>query len=390
MKRSLLALAIACAGCAGGGGSGPLAVTALTTPDGLPRISLGSCVGFTIVGNGVVFAPDATVTLGPMDAVPVRFVDETHLRVGSDETGGTCVWTPIFADPGAWTLTVTSAGASNALDGAIFAEPPVIHDAGAVDHSHVWSDALGNGDGANELERPYDVDLYRVAFSESYHVYDHVDFFSTGTNGTLVPQMEIWDPAEPAADLGRGGESVVFPKGGEMIVAVRDVSGAGGPGARYDLAFTGDELGTGPDADKCDGNVPVIGDRAYHVDYDPLHDDLDPDGNCKDSIYGDPIHAPGNDAVWYVVVPAGQQLRVATYDDHIDNVVYLLPAGAGCQRRPPLCLAAAGHFGGGNTDTLVWRNTTGVDQELLLVHDSAKKMAGHDVGSFLVDVELFP
>src|SRR6185503_20248013 len=108
-------------------------------------------------------------------------------------------------------------------------------DIGAVAKDRVWS--------SGAFEKRWDVDVYRATFSDAYHVYDHVDFLPRGEPG-LVPAMELWNEGFPGGYLGRGGIGLIFPQSGEQLVVVRDASGGGGDGALYDLAFTGEELGT--------------------------------------------------------------------------------------------------------------------------------------------------
>lgn len=354
------------------------------------RASLGRCIGFTVVAaqDGVEFGAGTSVELGPLGRVPATTLDSRHVRVADPETNGACFFTPLFVKTGAWDATVSSAGHTWTIRSAVRMDPAVVVDIGEVDHQHVLVPATGaveGTSGAFVFEHPWDADVYRARFSEAYHVYAHADFFSA--DASVVPEMLFWEPAHPETNVARGGFAVVFPQGGEDYFVVRDRHGAGNPGAHYRLAFTGDELGTTDVGDEC-MNAPPIPARGFHVDYDALHADLDPDGACVDSVYGDPIRAPGKDAVWTVTIPRGQQLRVSTYDDHIDNVTYLLPLGEGCPARPTSCVAAADHFGGGNTNTLIWNNTSAADETFFLVHDSATVMDA-DVGTFMVNVELF-
>lgn len=380
----------------GGGGSGraigPIRLTDLWTPSGEARISAAECLGFTIAANaeGIVFTEDATATLGGL-AVPLAFVDSTHLRAGAEETARDCFFLPVFlASSGELSLTVASAGSSWTIDGAIEVSPVDAFDVGDVAKERVWSRDVVSAPGANVFERKWDVDVYSATFTDAYHVYDDVDFFSLGTAG-LVPEMQIWSDEYPDSYLGRGGVGLVFPQSGTQLVVVRDVQGFGGEGVEYQLGFTGDELGGEDPADRCD-DVPLLTARAIHADYDVLVDDFDPDGSCVDSIYGMPIESPGKDAVWRVRVPAGAELRVSSYDDHLDSVLWIMDPADGCPRRPT-CLAAAGRFGGGNTDTLAWVNESGDERELLLVHDAVREPEleewEDEVGSFLVDVEIF-
>lgn len=376
------------------GVAGPLSLVEIHSEDGTARTSLGECIGFTVVASEpITFADDVQVSLGPLDVVPVTRLDATHLRVGAEETGLTCVYLPLFAEAGAWALTITSRGETHVMESALIVDPLVPYDIGHVAKERVWSGDVLDAPGANVLERAYDVDVYAADFSTAYHVYDHADFFGTGEGRGYVPVLELWSEQHPESYLGRGGLSVIFPQGGRQLVVVRDAEGAGAPELTYEVGFVGDELGSTANADDCLGNIPRITPRGYHVNYDDLKDDFDPQGGdgCRDSIYGGPVRGPGNDAVWRVVIPAHKELRVSTYDDHIDNVTYLLPlpaAGVACPRVPPSCIAASGRFGGGNTDTLVHRNDTDEDVELLLVHDSATVMS-EEVGTFLINVGIF-
>jgi hypothetical protein len=367
-------------------------VTEILSPGGDRKIAAAECLGFTIAANeeDVVFAGDATVTLGCMQ-VPVELVDETHLRAGSEETGGACFFLPVFpAELGDLALTVTSAGQSWQLDDAFEILPVEAFDVGLVAKDRVWSRDVVSDDGANVFEHAWDVDVYRVTFSDEYHVYDDVDFFPLDDPG-LVPELQLWSDRFPDAYLGRGGVGLVFPQSGEQLVVVRDANGRGGTNGAYELGFVGDELGSVDPADSCQG-APFIGSRAIHADYDELQDDFDPDGSCTDSIYGTPIVGRGRDAVWRVAVPAHAELRVSSYDDHVNAVLWIMDPAGGCPRKP-VCLAAAGRFGGGNTDTLVWVNSGAAEREMLLVHDAEREPEleeGEDeIGSFLLDVEIF-
>ena len=186
---------------------GPLSLTEIHSADGTARTSLGECVGFTLVATdeGITFSEDVQVSLGPLDAVHVTRLDETHVRIGAEETGLACVFLPLFAEAGVWPLTVTSGGETHVLEGALVVDPLVAYEIGPVAKERVWSgDVVGEAAGANVLERPYDVDVYRVDFTTAYHVYDHADFFGTGEGHGYVPGMEIWSERFPDAYLGRG------------------------------------------------------------------------------------------------------------------------------------------------------------------------------------------
>lgn len=384
MRFLLVAVAavLAFPACGGGSGgpSGPVTIRDVWSPDGSRTISAGECLGFTLATD-FALEEGATVEVGSLVA-PVIAIDANHLRVASEEeTGGDCFFLPLFAEPGSWPLTLTSGGATYVIEDAITVAPIDAVDAGLVAKDRVWM--------SGELERPWDVDVYLATFSDEYHVYDDADFFATGI--AIVPGLELWSARFPDAYLGRGGVGLVFPQSGPQYVVVRDVEGKGAPGATYDLGLVGDELGSRTPSDDCD-DAPLLTPRAYHVDYDSLEDDFDPDGSCVDSIYGSPIIGRGKDAVWRVRVPAGAELRVSSYDDHLDAVLWIMDPADGCPREPT-CIAAAGRFGGGNTDTLVWRNESSAERELLLVHDAVREPdleeGEDDVGSFLIDLEIF-
>lgn len=370
--------------------SGPVYLESLFTPDDSPRVAGGQCIGFTLVGNTATFGEDLTVDLGPLN-LPVTILDATHARVGETATGGVCTWLPIFLDEdavGTHSPTVTTMGTTYVLD-----ETPITVDlvdaieVGRVADERVWT--------TGSFEKPYDTDVYLANIDDIVRRYADMDFFPTGSV-PLVPEMQFWQKSHPDVMIARGGVGLIFPQGGFNYILVRDVNGTGGPGADYDLGFIGDVLGDRRPADDCAG-APYITARAYHVDYDSLSDDFRP--TCADSIYGNPIRGFGKDGVWKVKVPPHTELRVSTYDDHIDNVVFLLPVGDGCPHAPTTCAAAAGHFGGGSTDTLSHVNDTDVEQEYYLVHDGANvydydpehpEVENPQVGAFLIDVELFP
>lgn len=372
---------------------GPIWLDKINSKDGTPSFTLGKCVGFTIVSDVSALDAGSTVTFGGK-TVAGRWLDPYHIRVGSPATEDTCVWTdPLNDTPGTWDVVIHSAGVDYTIAGAVKMDPPLIFDAGNVDHTRVWSQDLILDPGANEFEAPYDVDLYRVRFSTAYNAYDHADFFPTSADA-LVPQMELWDPLHPATLLGRGGRALIFPKGGSMLIIVRDVDGQGHPGATYDVSFVGDELRSTTPSDNC-YSLPDLTPAGYHTSYDALTPNFDPQGACTDGIYGTPVYAPGSDAAWKVTVPAHQELRLSGYDDHIDNVFYMLGFDQmttdtnGCPVRPTHCVAAASHFGGGNTDMMTYDNVSDADESFIVISDSATVMTS-GVGSFLINMELFP
>ena len=368
--------------------SGPVYLESLYTPDDSPRVAGGQCIGFTLVGNTATFGEDLTVDVGPWN-LPVTVLDANHARVGEPATGGVCTWLPIFlTTSGTYAPTVTTMGETYVLD-----ETPITVDkvdaieVGLVMDVRVWE--------VGAFEKPFDTDVYRVNIDDTVRRYADMDFFPTGSV-PIVPEMQFWQTSHPVEVGARGGVGLIFPQGGYNYLLVRDVNGVGGPGADYNLAFIGDVLGGAHPADDCAG-APYITPRAYHVDYDSLTDDFHP--TCADSIYGNPIRGNGKDGVWKVAVPAHTELRVSSYDDHIDNVVFLLPIDGGCPHTPSTCTAAAGRFGGGATDTLVYDNDTDAAQEFYLVHDGANvydydpqhpEVVNPQVGAFLIDVELFP
>lgn len=386
LRRLILVAATAalcaCHGGGGGGGaSGPIAIRDVQSPTGGRRAALAECLGFTLAANepGVTFAEDVVVSLGPLE-VPVQRVNASELRAGAEANDHRCFWLPPFGEPGAWDLTVSSAAGTWTVPKAFRIDAPEITDVGLVAKDRVWAEG--------RFEQPWDADVYRATFTDAYHVYDHIDFFARG-GAEILPELQFWEEEYPDAYVARGGHTVIFPQSGTHYVIARDTRGLADGGSDYALGFVGDELGSTDGADeRCDG-APEIRARGYHVDYDDLDDHFDPRGadGCADTIYGSSIDAPGADAVWTVRVPAGNELRVATYDDHIDNVVYLLEADA-CEPRPTRCVAAAGRFGGGNTDVLIHRNDTEEEQTFFLVHDSAT-VPDEEVGSFLINVQLF-
>lgn len=376
---------------------GPVYLADLTTADGNPVISTGKCLGFTLTANeeGLYFTMDTTVDVGPFANVKTLLLDGTHLRVGTNETSNMCFYTPLFGTAGSWDVKVHDTDRTITLEDAITVHPTKLLDVGRVETDYRWSLDMLTDPEANAFEVPYDVDVYRVDFyhGTTSHAFARTEFFPTGP-AALLPVMEFREPSHPQILTARGGLGLVFPKRGVNYVVVKDVLGQGGPGATYELALATQVATGAPTSDMC-STAPLITARTYYTSYDALTPDFDPEGNggCLDSAYGNAIDAPGNDGVWRVKVPAGKQLRVSTYDDHIDNVTYLLPATMsvgtnGCPTKPTTCVSASGRFGGGNTDTLVYENVSAVEEEFFLIHDSATVMTS-GVGSFLFDVELF-
>ena len=377
---------------------GPIVITDLNTPGGLPAVSTGKCLGFTLVATepDLYFSSATKVNVGPNLAVETLLLDGTHLRVGADATSHECFYTPLFGATGVWAVTVDIGGTVYDV-ASINVLPTKLLDVGRVEQDYVWSLDTVDDPEANVFETPYDVDVYRAEFYEidEHHSFAHTEFFPTGATA-LLPGMEFRESSHPQMITSKGGYGLVFPKRGTNYVVVKDQLGQGGPGANYELQFITNTMpATAPSNEMC-STAPLITARTYYTSYDVLENDFDPQGNngCRDSVYNTPINAPGNDAVWRVKVPAGKQLRVSSYDDHINNTTYLLPISTltvgtnGCPTKPTNCVAAAGKFGGGNTDTMIYENGTDLEEEFFLIHDSATIMTA-GVGSFMFDVEIW-
>lgn len=373
--------------------AGPIYLKDLSTPGGVTEISTGKCLGFTLVANdpAISWSPETTVSIGPFENVETMLMDGNNLRIGAASNAYSCFYTPLFGEAGIWDVVIETGAERHVLEGAIKVLPTKFLDVGRVNVTDPtqWSMDRVTDPQANVFEVPYDIDVYKVDFYQpgSSHTFAHTQFFPTGAVA-ILPVMEFRESAHPLELTARGGYGLVFPKRGVNYIVVKDTLGQGGPGATYELAFATQTTAGADSSDVCLG-APLLTPRTYYADYDSLTNDFDPDGGCRDSVYNLPLRTPGNDAVWRVKVPAGKQLRVATYDDHIDNAVYLLPIGAGeCPSRPTNCVAAASRYGGGNTDTLLYRNTSAAEEEFFLVHDSATVMT-NGVGSFFFDIQIY-
>lgn len=371
--------------------AGPVFLGSFHTPDGENVVPMGKCLGFTVIANdalGTTFDPAATVTVGDLSGFKTYWLDSKHLRVGSDETGGACTFLPIFHDAETVDVTIDSGADHWTLPAAIEITPPELHDAGFVSPDQVFTRDYMTDPGANTFEQPYDVDIYKVTTSDIVRNYPHLDFFDLSGSG-LVPSVEFWNKRWPDDLLGRGANAVIFPENGENYFVVRDVQGKGGPGADYDLGFSGDELGWVQDGSGCSNAQPLTA-GAYHIDDAMLSNAVDPDNGsgCLDSTFGTPIKGSGPDAMFTVTVPAGKTLRAAAYDNHWSQAIYLLPqTGDSCSHVPPTCTRAAGFFGGGNTNLLEYANTTGADQNFYLVFDTTA-VTGTSDGAFLINMEI--
>ncbi len=361
-------------------------------PNGTNQVHLGKCLGFTVVGNGVTFGADASVTVGSLGPVPFTRLDATHLRVGSPKTAGTCVYTPIFGDAGMQDVTVSSGPNTWTVAEGIELDPPQVYSFGMVGPSTRFGRDVVTDAGANTFETPYDVDIYTIATTEITRVYPHMDFFDLSTAGNVVPQLEFWNSKFPNDFLGRGALTTIFPQNSTAAFpdyfVVRDIKGQGGLGADYDVGVSADQLGWTADGSGCSGARP-INPGAYHIDDALLTDAFNPANSfgCRDSIFGTPINAPGPDAAFTVTIPAGKSFRAAAYDNHWSQAIYLLPKSYSCNPQPEDCLAAAGFFGGGNTNQLRFTNESAVDEDFLLVFDTTA-VSGTSDGAFLVNVEI--
>ena len=355
-------------------------------PNGTSTVPVGKCLGFTVVGNGVTFAPDATVKVGTLGAVETTAIDATHLRVGSKETGGTCVWTPIFGAAGAQKVTIASGADAWTLTTSLSLAPAQVYETGLVGTAQTYTSALVSSAGSNVFETPYDVDIYKVDTEWLRRVYTHLDFFDESGLG-LIPQLDFYTQRYSNAPLGSGAIAEIFPENGPVYFAVRDVQGKGGSGAHYDLGATADVLADPPHGNttSCHG-IHELQPGTYHADVANLWNAFDPQGapGCKDSLFGDEIWAGGLDSAWTVTVPAGKTLRAAAYDNHYVMAVYLMPADS-CTPHPTTCTAAASHWGGG-TNQIAWKNTTGSDQHFTLVFDTMG-LNGKPDGAFLINLE---
>jgi hypothetical protein len=372
-------------------------------PNGTRQVPLGKCLGFEVVGNGVTFAADATVSVGALGKMPVTFLDETHLQVGAPETGNTCVFTPIFGvRPGPQDVVVTSSSNRWTISAGIDLTPVQVYTVTSKDPKgwfypttpRVWTSdefagATGVPPGVNTFETAWDVDVYKAHFDDTIRTYPHLDFFDLDAHG-LVPQLEFWSPNWPNAPLGMGAFASIFPEPGDVYWVVKDANGRGGPGVKYDLSIIADELGDTATGSTC-ANAPEIAPGGYHIGDKTLVNNFNPDGTLLDSWFGNPLYGPGPDAVWKVRVPAGQEMRFASYDNHWTNSLYLLPPTTACDSKASDAIEAAGFFGGGSNNVLVWDNDTTSDQMVYVVWDafSLNTSMTPDDGAFLVNLELF-
>lgn len=373
--------------------AGPIYLKDLSTPGGTPEISSGKCLGFTLVANdpAISWSPETAVSIGPFENVETMLMDANNLRIGAAANAYTCFYTPLFGEGGDWDVVIETGAERHVLAGAIKVRPTKSFDVGRVDvlDPTQWSMDRVTDPEANVFEVPYDIDIYKVDFHQpgTSHTFAHTQFFPTGAVA-ILPIMEFRESAHPLELTARGGYGLVFPKRGVNYIVVRDTLGQGGPGATYELAFATQTADTASGSATC-GTAPDLPPGTYRADYDSLTNNFDSEGACRDSIYNLPMRTPGNDVAFRVRVPAGKQLRVATYDDNIDNALYLLSASSGtCPSRPTSCVRASSRFGGGNTDTLIYDNTSAAEEEFFLIHDSATVMTS-GVGSFFFDVEIY-
>ena len=381
--------------------TGPIFLAEVTTVDGTSTITAGKCLGFSVVAKEeepITFSPSATVEVEGLGAIDTSFRNAKKLRVGDKTKNYTCKWTEPFGPTGSFDVIIKDGTVEQRIEDAITILPPQILHVGIVEQGpKVWSFDLLDTPGANEFELPYDVDIYQANFWEASdsHVFANMQFYPTGP-AALRPIMEFREETHPELLTARGGFGLIFPKRGENFVVVRDELGLGGPGATYDISFELHRAGSSAPQNSSCLDAPLLDPKTHYVRYDGLGNDMDPQGSatCIDSIYKNPINATGEDGVWRIKVPAGKELRVATYDDKIDNVVLLLPLSAmttstsGCPSRPTNCAAAAGRYGGGNTDTLIYENTTAAEQEFFLIHDAAKPPLIEEENSFLMDIRI--
>ncbi len=358
-------------------------------PNGTNTVPAGKCLGFTIVGNGVTFAPDATVKVGTLGVLTAAAIDATHLRVGSPETKNTCDYTPIFfTKTGPQDVTITSGTQVWTLSSALQLTPTQVFETGIVGQTQVYTRDILTAPGANTFDTPYDVDIYKVDTVGILREYSHMDFFDR-SGMSLVPRIEFWNQHWPNTFLGFGAITSIFPENGPNYFVVRDVEGKGGPGADYDLGASADVLADpGNDGTGCNGSHPILP-GTYHVGDLHLWNGFDPQGapGCSDQLFGTPIYASGLDATWTITVPAGKTLRAAAYDNHYSQAIYLLPKDFGCNPHPTTCTAAAGYFGGGSTNQIKYTNRSGADEDFYLVFDTTG-VNGISDRAFFINIEM--
>ena len=369
--------------------SGPVYLDSFVTPSGGAEFTLGKCIGFTVVGNTVTLDSSMSVRVSGLGTVPGTWLDAHHYKVGAPATAGRCVFTPIFAaTPGAWDVTVRTGGSDYALKGALVADPPRIFDVGTVGTARVFTAAVAGTSGANELETPYDVDVYRVDFADTaQRVFAEGDFYDQ-SGKALLPRVELWNTKWPDSPLGVGALGVVFPENGRNYLVVRDVEGKGGPGVTYDLGVVGNYLRLIPSHSGCGAAAP-ISPGGYRVDDSQLYDAMNPAGACSDSYFGDPIETPDVDAAFTVTVPVGKELRAFSYSAHYSQAIYLLPKiSDSCVPQPSDCVLAAQHFGSGETNVIVYDNDTPSDQDFYLIYDTSALTTPPSDGAFMSGMEL--
>lgn len=381
--------------------TGPIFLAEASTLDGTSTITAGKCLGFSVIAKDeedITFSPEATVEVEGLGLIDTSFRNAKKLRVGDKTKNYACKWTDFWGPTGTFDITIRDGESTRVIEDAVTILPPQILHMGMIEQGPLtWSLDVLDTPGANEFEIPYDVDIYYADFWEpsTSHVFANVQFYPTGP-AAIRPIMEFRESDHVEILTARGGYGLIFPKRGENYIVVRDELGLGGPGATYDLSFELHRAGSSAPQNSSCHDAPLLQPRTHYVRYDGLGNDMDPEGSstCRDSIYGNPIHASGEDGVWRVRVPAGKTLRVATYDDKIDNVTLLLPLSAmttstsGCPSRPTNCAAAAGRFGGGNTDTMIYTNTKDVEEEFFLVHDAVKPPLVDEPNSFLMDIRI--
>ncbi|HVO30238.1 MAG TPA: hypothetical protein VMV18_05865, partial [bacterium] len=315
--------------------------------------------------------PTASVHFGDYELSPSVYL---VLDGNSVQVGFPCFYTGLGLPLGPLDVSVFDGARSVTGAGAFTVVDTTIVDLGAAPTDSV---AATDPD-ANALQVKHDFDVYEWSAPAAGSWLSEA-IVDSGASVAFKPYQFVTSTSFQASF--NGAEGVIVPSSsvGAFYTQVADyhVSGAA-TGFGYRVRMT--PLGVATSlaaADTCSAGAALTTAGLFTVDLSGAASDYDPAGaiGCVDRhspmppIAGEGVHAAGGDRALHVLVPAGATLEAVARGVTTDVVLYLIAdSGSPCSSVTS-CLDAADQFGLGDSETLLWKNTTGADQSAWLIID---------------------
>ena len=377
-RTAAFAAMILATGCANSkqGSAGPtptpspsMIVQPVITISGTTEIERGECVSFRIQTSNFTVPPTASVRFGSYELARSVF-----LVLDSDtvEVGFPCFYTGLDLALGPLDVAVI-AGTESLTGTGVF----TVGETTRVDLGAAPTDSIAAPDAdANALGVLYDFDVYDWS-APAAGLYLSEAIVATNAVASFRPYQFVTAGGTSAWN---GSEAVMIPaSAGALTTEIADDTVAGGPsGFTYHMKMT--PLGTPVTldaADTCDALASVTTAGLFTVDLAAASPDYNPAGSaaCLDRhsplppVAGEGVNALGRDRALKLVVPAGATLSAVGRGATTDVVLYLV-ADSGTPCAPvSSCLAASDVFGPGDSETLLWKNSSASDQAAWLIVD---------------------